>query len=175
VITALSAGSPKRRSPLNCATEYQRAAWTGCGSSVRGCAYVCASRAVIDLLKTRARTVVYSTAPPASCIAAAIAALAVIESEPDLIAAPLANARAFTDALGLPEAQSPIVPGIVGEAHAALAASKALEDQGFLVVAIRQPTVPAGTARLRIAFSAGHSKTDVARLVQAVRPIVAQL
>jgi 8-amino-7-oxononanoate synthase len=137
-------------------------------------AYVCASRAVIDLLKTRARTVVYSTAPPPACIAAALAALDIIESQPDLIAAPLANARAFTGALDLPEAQSPIVPVIIGEAWAALAASKALEDQGFLVVAIRPPTVPAGTARLRVAFSAGHSKADVARLAQAVRPMLAQ-
>ena len=67
-------------------------------------AYVCASRAVIDLLKTRARTVVYSTAPPPASIAGALAALDIIESEPDLVAAPLANARAFTDALGLPMA-----------------------------------------------------------------------
>ena len=62
---------------------------------------------------------------------------------------------------------------IIGEAQVALAASKALEDQGFLVVAIRPPTVPAGTARLRVAFSAGHSNDDVARLAQAVRPMLA--
>jgi 8-amino-7-oxononanoate synthase len=134
-------------------------------------AYVCAAQAVIDLLKTRARTVVYSTAPPPACIAGALAALDIIESRPDLVAAPVANARAFTGALELSEARSAIVPVIVGEAQAALAASKALEDQGFLVVAIRAPTVPAGTARLRFAFSAGHSKDDVARLAQAVRPL----
>jgi 8-amino-7-oxononanoate synthase len=137
-------------------------------------AYVCASRAVVDLLKTRARTVVYSTAPPPACIAAALAALDIIESQPDLVAAPLANARRFTSALDLPDAQSPIVPVIIGEARAALTASKALEDQSFLVVAIRPPTVPVGTARLRVAFSAGHSNEDVARLAQAVRPMLAQ-
>ena len=59
-------------------------------------AYVCAAEAVIDLLKTRARTVIYSTAPPPACIAGALAALDIIESRPDLVAAPLANARAFT-------------------------------------------------------------------------------
>ncbi|HEX7886415.1 MAG TPA: aminotransferase class I/II-fold pyridoxal phosphate-dependent enzyme [Phenylobacterium sp.] len=135
-------------------------------------AYVCAAQSVIDLLKTRARTVVYSTAPPPASIAGAIAALDIIENQPELVAAPLGNARAFASALGLPEAQSPIVPVIVGEAQAALSASKGLEEQGFLVVAIRPPTVPAGTARLRVAFSAGHSQTDVADLVRAVRPIL---
>lgn len=135
-------------------------------------AYVCAAQPVIDLLKTRARTVVYSTAPPPASIAGAIAALDIIENQPELVAAPLGNARAFTSALDLPEAQSPIVPVIVGEAQAALSASKGLEEQGFLVVAIRPPTVPAGTARLRVAFSAGHSQTDVADLVRAVRPIL---
>jgi 8-amino-7-oxononanoate synthase len=133
-------------------------------------AYLCASKPVVDLLKTRARTLVYSTAPPPASIAAAIAALDIIESSPELVAAPLAKARAFTRALNLPEAQSPIVPVIIGEATAALEASRALEDQGFLVVAIRPPTVPAGTARLRVAFSSGHPAAEVARLAEAVRP-----
>ena len=56
-------------------------------------AYLCAARPVVDLLKTRARTVVYSTAPPPASIAAALAALDVIEAEPDLVAAPLSRAR----------------------------------------------------------------------------------
>jgi 8-amino-7-oxononanoate synthase len=133
-------------------------------------AYLCASRPVVDLLKTRARTLVYSTAPPPASIAAAIAALDIIESSPELVAAPLAKARAFTRALNLPEAQSPIVPVIIGEATAALEASRALQDQGFLVVAIRPPTVPAGTARLRVAFSGGHPDAEVARLAEAIRP-----
>jgi 8-amino-7-oxononanoate synthase len=137
-------------------------------------AYVCASRPVVDLLKTRARTVVYSTAPPPSAIAAALAALEVIEADPALTARPLAHARAFTSALGLAPAQSPIVPVVVGAAEQALAASRALEDQGFLVVAIRPPTVPAGTARLRIAFTAGHSAEDVARLAAAMQPMQAR-
>lgn len=135
-------------------------------------AYLCAARPVVELLKTRARTLVYSTAPPPASIAAALAALDVIEAEPDLAAAPLARAQAFTRALNLPLAQSPIVPVVIGEAVAALAASRALETQGFLVVAIRPPTVPAGTARLRLAFSAGHSGADVARLAEAVRPFL---
>ena len=135
-------------------------------------AYLCAARPVVELLKTRARTLVYSTAPPPAPIAAALAALDIIESEPELTAAPLARAQAFTRALNLPLAQSPIVPVVIGEAAAALAASRALEAQGFLVVAIRPPTVPVGTARLRAAFSAGHTHADVARLAEAVRPFL---
>lgn len=134
--------------------------------------YLCASAPVVDLLKTRARTLVYSTAPPPAAIGAALAALDVIEAEPALTAAPVARARAFTGALGLPPAQSPIVPVLLGEAAAALAASRALEDQGFLVVAIRPPTVPPGTARLRVAFTAGHDPADVDRLAGAVRPLM---
>jgi len=68
----------------------------------------------------------------------------------------------------LPPAQSPIVPVIIGSAEAALAASARLEAEGYLVVAIRPPTVPDGAARLRIAFSAAHSDADVARLAGLV-------
>ena len=136
-------------------------------------AYLCAARPVVELMKTRARTVVYSTAPPPASIAAALAALDIIEAEPERVAAPLARAQAFTRALNLPLAQSAIVPVVIGEATAALGASRALEDQGFLVVAIRPPTVPAGTARLRIAFTAGHAPSDVERLAEAVRPFLA--
>ena len=133
-------------------------------------AYVCASRPVIDLIKTRARTVVYSTGLPPACAAAALAALDVIEAEPERVAAPLANARRFTSALNLPEAESAVTPLVLGEAETALAASQDLEDQGLLAVAIRPPTVPAGTARLRLAFTAEHPDESIDRLAQAVRP-----
>jgi 8-amino-7-oxononanoate synthase len=121
--------------------------------------YVCGSQAVVDLLKTRARTLVYTTGLPPAAAAAALAALDIIEADPALTALPLAKAQAFT-AVGLPDATSPIVPVIIGEAQDALAASRALEAEGFLVVAIRPPTVPAGTARLRIAFSAEHPDAE---------------
>ncbi|WP_180982491.1 aminotransferase class I/II-fold pyridoxal phosphate-dependent enzyme [Methylocella silvestris] len=134
--------------------------------------YLCASAGVIDLMKTRARTVIYSTGLPPASAGAAIAALKIIESEPELTAKPLAKAQAFCAALGLPEPQSPIVPVIVGAPEAALEASQKLAEAGFLVTAIRPPTVPAGTARLRFAFTAGHADEDVARLAQALRDIV---
>lgn len=131
--------------------------------------YLCASRAVIDLMRTRARTFIYSTGLPPSVVAAASAALDVIERDPAYAAEPLRKARLFARALNLPEAQSAIVPMIVGETNAALAASELLRDEGFLVVAIRPPTVPAGTARLRFAFTAQHADTDIARLADVVR------
>lgn len=133
-------------------------------------AYVCATRPVIDLLKMRARTIVYTTGLPPANAAAALAALDIIETDAALVALPLAKARRFTAALNLPEAQSAVVPIILGEAEAALAAAADLETQGLLAVPIRPPTVPAGTARLRIAFTAGHADADVDRLAAAVRP-----
>ncbi len=131
--------------------------------------YLCASNAVIDLMRTRARTFIYSTGLPPAVVAAAIAALDVIERDPAYAAEPLRKARLFTRALNLPDAQSAIVPVIVGDTAAALAASDRLCDNGFLVVAIRPPTVPAGTARLRFAFTAPHDDSDIARLAELVR------
>src|ERR1700758_3572201 len=131
--------------------------------------YLCASRAVIDLMRTRARTFIYSTGLPPAIVAAAIAALELIERDKAYAGEPLRKARLFTRALNLPEAQSAIVPVIVGNAAAALAASNLLRENGFLVVAIRPPTVPAGTARLRFAFTAQHDDGDIARLAEIVR------
>ena len=131
--------------------------------------YICASAAVVDLIRNRARTVIYSTGLPPAIVAAAIAALDVIEREPAYAALPLAKAKAFARGAGLPEPASPIVPVLLGEAEAALKASRLLEDHGFLVVAIRPPTVPAGTARLRLTFTAQHPDDEVERLAEVVR------
>ncbi|HYL33153.1 MAG TPA: 8-amino-7-oxononanoate synthase [Stellaceae bacterium] len=131
--------------------------------------YLCASRAVIDLVTNRARSFVYSTGLPPATVAAASAALDIIASDADLVARPMRNARRFTRVAGLPEAQSAIVPVVLGTAERALAASRCLEDEGFLAVAIRPPTVPEGTARLRFAFTAGHEDADIDRLAGLVR------
>ena len=134
--------------------------------------YLCASRPVIDLLTSRARSLVYTTGLPPASAAAALRALEIVEAEPKRAARPLALARRFTARLGLPEAESPIVPVLVGEAAAALAVSAALETRGFLVVAIRPPTVAPGTARLRVAFSAVHDEGQVDALAEAVAELV---
>jgi 8-amino-7-oxononanoate synthase len=133
-------------------------------------AYVCASGPAIDLIKSRARTVVFTTGLPPANVAAALAALDVMAQEPWRVAAPLARARRFTAALGLPRATSAIAPVILGEPQRALAAAADLERQGLLAVAIRPPTVPVGTSRLRCAFSALHTDAQAELLADAVRP-----
>ena len=131
--------------------------------------YLCASRAVCDLIRTRARTLIYSTGLPPATAAAAIAALDFIAANPDYCKRPLEKARAFTRALGLPDPESSIVPLILGDAEVTLAASALLEAEGYLVTGIRPPTVPAGTARLRFTFTAEHDDADIARLASLVR------
>jgi 8-amino-7-oxononanoate synthase len=131
--------------------------------------YLCTSRAVIDLMHSRARPFIYSTGLPPPVVAAAIAALDLIERDAAYVAEPLRKARLFTRALNLPEAESAIVPLIVGDTEATLAASAMLEDEGFLVVPIRPPTVPTGTARLRFAFTAQHPEAEIERLAAIVR------
>ncbi len=131
--------------------------------------YVCASEPVIDLVRNRARTVIYTTGLPPAIVAAALAALDLIEREPAQLELPLAKARTFTRAAGLQDAQSAIVPVVIGEAREALEASQLLEAEGFLAVAIRPPTVPEGTARLRFSFSAVHPDDAIARAGALVR------
>ena len=131
--------------------------------------YLCASTPVIDLMKTRARTLIYSTGLPPSAVAAALAALDVIAAEPAFAASPVTKAQSFTRACNLPLATSPIVPIVLGEAGAALEASALLEREGFAVVAIRPPTVLEGTARLRLAFNALHPDAEIERLARIVR------
>lgn len=134
--------------------------------------YVCGSRAIIDLIKTRARTVIYATGLPPASAAAALAALNIVEAQPDLCDLPLAHARQFARALNLPAPHSAIVPLVVGRPENALAAQRQLEIEGFLAVAIRPPTVPDRTARLRFAFTAGHSEAEIECLIQAVGALV---
>ena len=132
-------------------------------------AYLCASQSVVDWLHNRARSFVYSTGLPPASIAAAIAALDVIEHDKALIEKPLAKARAFTKAAGLPEPASNILPVTLGDETRTLRASEMLADEGFLVVGIRPPTVPKGTARLRLTFTAGQPDDEVERLAHLVR------
>jgi 8-amino-7-oxononanoate synthase len=134
--------------------------------------YLCASAAVIDLIKTRARTFIYSTGLPPASAAAALKSLEIIASEPDLVAKPLAMARRFTRALNLPEAESAVVPVVLGSAERVLEAGAVMEHAGFLVVPIRPPTVPAGQAQLRFAFSALHTPEHVDGAAAAVRGLL---
>ncbi len=133
--------------------------------------YLCAARPVIELLNNRARSFVYSTGLPPSVVASAIAALDIIERDAALTEAPVLKAKVFTSLLGLPPAESCIVPVILGDADRALAASESLLEAGFLVTAIRPPTVPEGTARLRFTFSAAHRDEDITRLARCLEDL----
>lgn len=130
--------------------------------------YLCTSRIVADLIRNRARSLIYTTALPPGVIAAAIESLEIIAANPALTEQPLRNARRFAALRDMPEPQSAIVPVMLGTPLRALEASRRLEELGFLAIAIRPPTVPDGTARLRCAFSAAHTIDTVDRFAAAV-------
>jgi 8-amino-7-oxononanoate synthase len=136
--------------------------------------YVAGRASVIAMLVNRARSLVFSTGLPPSVVAASTAGLQVIASDPALCARPLALASLFCAHAGLPAPCSAIVPVMLGDAERALAASSALAAAGFVVRAIRPPTVPAGTARLRVTFCANHSEDDVLRLACVVRDMIGE-
>jgi 8-amino-7-oxononanoate synthase len=138
------------------------------GAGVYG-GYVCGSQVLIDYLKTAARSLVFSTGLPPAALACAHAAVSIIADETELVAQPLANARQFTSMLGLEVAQSAIVPLMFKENEKAMEASALLEDRGFLVAAIRPPTVPENTARLRFAFSALHEPEHIEEVVAIIK------
>lgn len=133
--------------------------------------FVAGSRDVVDLLVNRARSYIFSTASTPADAAAARAALGVLRSpEGDALVARLASLIDRVAEAGLvpPGHPSPIVPVVLGAEQAALDASAALLDAGLWVPAIRPPTVPAGTSRLRVTLSAAHTDEEVARLLDAL-------
>lgn len=133
--------------------------------------YVLGSAPLKEYLVNHARSLIYSTGLPPSITAQATAALKVMKNEPWRKEKVMRHAQRFTQALGLPMAQSPIVPVIIGKAEDAVRASEALKQKGFYVSAIRPPTVPENTARLRICFSAAHSDEAVEGLIAAVKAL----
>jgi 8-amino-7-oxononanoate synthase len=131
--------------------------------------YLCASAPVIELMRNRARTLIYSTGLPPAIVAGAIAALDVIESNPEYAGLPVKKAKLFTRLSNMPDAQSPIVPVLIGDEEKTVAASRMLADEGFLAIGIRPPSVPTGTARLRLTFTAKHPDNEIERLAAVVR------
>lgn len=136
-------------------------------------AFVAGDADWIELLIQRARPYIYTTALPPALAWATLTALDLVRREHwrrERLAALIARFRAGAQALGLPLADSltPIQPILAGDAATALAWSQALEAEGILVTAIRPPTVPVGSARLRVTFSAGHTDEDVDRLLVAL-------
>ncbi|HKX98998.1 MAG TPA: 8-amino-7-oxononanoate synthase [Steroidobacteraceae bacterium] len=140
-------------------------------------AFVAGDADLIEMLIQRARTYIYTTALPVPVAAATLAALEVAAAESwrrVRVLALAARFRALAAAASLPLAASgtPIQPVLVGAAAAAVEASRRLLERGYYVAAIRPPTVPAGTSRLRVALSAAHRDADVEGLVTALADIL---
>ena len=134
--------------------------------------YICGSRSLIDWLINRARSFIYSTAPPPSTAAAAHAAL-------EFLASPAGEKRreqlwrnigTLGEALSI-KPQSAIVPWIVGNEKAAIEAASTLQREGFFVPAIRYPTVAKGSARLRISVTAAHTAKQIRGLCDVIARI----
>jgi len=135
-------------------------------------AVVTGSRLVIDYFVNVCRTFLFTTALPASVVAAALAALDVTEHEPELATRLQQNAallRAGLNDLGFDTlgSETQIVPVLVGEAEKTLAVAAALRERGVFVVAIRPPTVPAGQSRLRASVMATHSDAEIETALEA--------
>jgi 8-amino-7-oxononanoate synthase len=140
-----------------------------------GGGFVAGPTALRQLLLNRARTFVFTTAPPPSVAAAARAALSLVSGpEGELRRRRLAARRdQLVSSLGgrLPEVPGPILPLVLGSDRAALDAAATLRARGLFVPAIRPPTVPEGTARLRITLSSEHAQDEVERLATALREL----
>jgi glycine C-acetyltransferase/8-amino-7-oxononanoate synthase len=129
-------------------------------------AYVCAGREIVELLVNVARPFIYSTAPPPPAVAAALAALDLVAASERRAERLAANAAALRGALsraGLDAGGSTthIVPLMIGEAGAAMAACEAALERGVFAQAVRPPTVPPGTSRLRLSVMATHERGEL--------------
>ena len=135
-------------------------------------AFVAGEASVVEWLMQRARTYVFSTALPPAAAAVATAALALVEGDPGIVTALHDRVGDFRRACGVHgiDLRSPtaIQPFIVGDSARAVALSARLRDLGHLVPAIRPPTVPEGTARLRVSICAAHSREQVVALAGAL-------
>ena len=127
--------------------------------------FVCATRMMIEYFMNAARSFMFTTAPGAPAVAAADAALTVLESEPERVSALRENVRFFMAELARrgikAQTDSAIVPILVGDERRALDAADELLRRGFMIPAIRYPTVPRGAARLRAAIMSSHRKEDL--------------
>ncbi|CAM4331886.1 8-amino-7-oxononanoate synthase [Paenibacillus tarimensis] len=136
-------------------------------------AYVCGSHTLIRWLVNKARPLIYSTALPPCLVAGVLKSLELVQTEHWRREQLSGSGRLFRSALreaGLAagEGDSPIIPLILGGNAEALHVSTALEDEGIAAVAIRPPTVPEGTARIRFSLSAAHSREELTDAVKII-------
>lgn len=135
--------------------------------------FVCGSKDLCDLLRNRARSAIYTTAPPPAACAASIEALHIIRDEPWRRHTVLERARTLRtflieSGLRTVDGETPIIPVLVGSANNALHVARRLLDDGIFAPAIRPPTVPKGSSRLRISLMCSHTENDIRRIAEAV-------
>jgi glycine C-acetyltransferase/8-amino-7-oxononanoate synthase len=140
--------------------------------------FVAGTRDLIEYLVNRARPFIYTTALPPAMAAAALAALDVIEAEPERRARLWSLRDRLYDGIrqmgfDTLDSRSPIIPLLVGDADAALSLSEALLARGLYAPAIRPPTVPAGTSRIRMSVTAGHTPEQIDYAVEVLSKVVA--
>lgn len=142
--------------------------------------FIACSTAMRDWLINKARSFIYTTALPPACLGATLGALDVLKDDPGMGERLLNNARGFRERLqqgGLDTADSAtqIIPIMIGDNHTTLALAENLRERNIYCVAIRPPTVPEGTARLRVSVSLGHSDSDLDVAAEAIIGAVKQL
>jgi 8-amino-7-oxononanoate synthase len=155
--------------------EEQAPIYMGTLGKALGCygAFVAGSDTLVEAMVQFARSYIYTTAIPPAVAAASLAALNLLHTEAwrqAHLQQLISLFRGYAQAMDLPLMDSPtaIQPLMIGDANRALQVSQALQDMGILVTAIRPPTVPANSARLRITLTAGHSQTQVEQLLEAL-------
>jgi 8-amino-7-oxononanoate synthase len=140
-------------------------------------AYVCCDQQMAKYLINTARTLIFSTALPPPAVAAAMAALGLLREQPRRVEKLQRNGAVLREALGesgmpVPAGDTPIVPLVVGDPTDAVRASERALERGIFAQAIRPPTVPAGSSRLRLAVMASHTKSELREAAAALAAVV---
>ncbi len=140
--------------------------------------FICATREMTDYLRNKARSYIFSTAPAPASAGAALAALGIIRTEPERVARLQHNVAFFLEQLhrlGVnAQTESAIVPIVVGDSARALAAAESMRRDGIFVSAIRYPSVPEGTARLRLTVMASHTESDLVQCAESLSKALAK-
>ena len=139
-------------------------------------AYCCGTQEAMDLLANKSRSFIYTTGMPPAVAAAAEAGLNIIATQPSLREGLLKKTRHMTGRLkdqgwDLRDTRTPIIPLVVGEPQTAMEFSERLLEEGIFAAAIRPPTVPSGTARLRLTVTAAHTDDDVEICLSEIKGI----